>query len=145
MKKRTGIWLDYKDVYIVDMDENGEMTYRHLNSHVDMSHPKGGSRSKSEWGPQGGVSERNYLERREHQEEDYYEKIMEEVKSADELVIFGAGQAKKELKNVMHDTKHFHPTVRAILTAHPLSEGQLKARVREYFENPEQFEQDKEE
>lgn len=144
MKKRTGIWLDYKDVYIVDIDEQGEMTYRHFNSHVDTSHPKGGSRSHTPYGVQGGVSERKELERREHQEEDFYERIMEEVQSADELVIFGAGQAKRELKNVMHKNKHFHPTICAVLSSHPLSQGQFKAKIQEYFDNPEAFEEDNE-
>ncbi|TNE47906.1 MAG: hypothetical protein EP344_19280 [Bacteroidetes bacterium] len=135
-KKQIGIWLDYKEAFIISLDEAGERepVMQHILSEIDRSVPKGGSRSKTPWGPQGGVKEQAFLRRRQQEEKNYFHAIMEAIDpKADELVIFGPAEAKIGLQNAMAAVKHFHPQPKAVLPADSMTQNQIKARVRDYF------------
>ena len=137
-KKQTGIWLDYKEAFLVIMDEEkgGEPELKHLRSHIEWGVPKGGSRSKTPYGPQGGVNERSFTDRRHHAEKAYFDAVIREIDPAtDELVLFGLAEAKYGLQNVIESIKHFHPKLVGVFPAEAMSENQLKAKVRDFFAN----------
>ncbi len=137
-KKQTGIWLDYREAFLVIMNEEkkDEPVLKHLRSHIEGGVPKGGSRSKTPYGPQGGIDERGFTDRRHHAEKTYFEAVIREIDPAtDELVIFGPSEAKYGLQNLMEQIKHFHPKLLGVFPAEPMSESQLIAKVRGFFAN----------
>lgn len=135
-KKQTGIWLDFREAFLVILDEGkkGELEFKHLRSHIEGGIPKGGSRSKTPYGPQGGIDERGFTDRRHHAEKVYYDAIIREINPAtDELVIFGPAEAKYGLQNAIEEIKHFHPKVVGVYAAEPMSQNQFMAKVKTFF------------
>ncbi len=140
MKKQSGIWVDVRKACIINLVEHGEdfeTTVHHLGSDIEESTAKGGSRSKTPWGPQGGVTDRHLEERRHHEEKHFFEAIIEAVDpETDELVIFGPSKAKHGLLNAIEDHKHYHPKVVGVESADQMTEHQMEAWVRTYFKHP---------
>lgn len=136
MKKQTGIWLDSKEATIIELVEHQEPQVHRIRSGVNTGHSKGGWRTASPWGPTSVVSESKVLEKRKHQDNDYFERVMEAVQSADEVFIFGPSEPKDHLLNAIKENRHqFHPNLRAVLTADKMTLNQKIARVREFYEN----------
>lgn len=135
-KKQTGIWLDYKEAYLITLDaeKGGEPDVQHIESGIEWGVPKGGSRSKTPWGPQGGVSERAFQERRHQEEKAYFDRVIQAIDpETHELMIFGPAEAKQGLRNAVELIKHFRPQLVGFETADSMTFNQLVARVKDFF------------
>ncbi len=140
MKKECGIWVDVRNAHIMNLietEEGIEITVKQLGSEIEEATAKGGTRSKTPYGPQGGVTDRHLEERRHHEEKAFFEEIIQAVDpETDELVIFGPSKAKHGLFNIMDADKHFRPRIVAVESADRMTEHQMKAWVREFFKHP---------
>lgn len=135
-KKKVGIWLDHKEAWLVAMDEEkgGAPEVKHLESEIEWGVAKGGARSNTPWGPQGGISESSHEARRKQEEKRYFESLIREIDPAtDEIFIFGPAEAKLGLKHAMESLKNFHPEIVAIQSADSMTQNQIVARVRDFF------------
>ena len=135
-KKQTGIWLDYKEAYIITLDgeKGGAPETKHLLSEIEGGVAKGGVRSKTPWAPQGGIDERGFQDRRRKEEKMYFDKIVKEIDPAtDELIIFGPAEAKHGLRLVIEGIKHYHPQLRGVFAADSMTPNQIVAKVKDYF------------
>lgn len=82
-----------------------------------------------------GVSEKTLENRRRNEEREYYEEILENVKEADEVVIFGPGEAKDHLLSAIKaHPSHFNSDLMAVLTADKMTENEKVAYVKTFFE-----------
>lgn len=137
-KINTGIWLDYKGAYIVTIDGDGQVSVQYILSEVEHHASKGGSRSKTPWGPQFSPGDKNNLERDKHAEHHYYENVLENIRpDTDNIVVFGPAEAKIGLKKTIQAIKHYKPQLRDVLTAGHLSQNEIVVLVRDYFKNLE--------
>ena len=135
-KKQVGIWLDYREAYVIELPSSrGDApTIKHLRSDIVPGVPKGGSRSKTPWGPQAGPSENGFEDRRHREEKAYFEKVIHEVApDTNELVIFGPAEAKFGLQNAIEAIKHYHPRLLGVFPADSMTENQIVAGIKEYF------------
>lgn len=139
--KQTGIWLDFKEAYLVTFQENeANPAVKHLRSEVEHRATKGGSRSKSPWGPQFSPPDNKDLERDKHAEHHYFQRILENIApDADDIVIFGPAQAKLGLKKEIEDIKHYHPHLRGVLPSDYLSQNEIVALMRDFFKDPDAY------
>lgn len=145
MKNQTGIWLDFKDAYIVTFDEGGNATEKHIRSEVTHPATKGGARSKSPWGPQFSPPDRKDLERAKHEEHHYFLQILEAVNAeTEEIVIFGPAEAKLGLKKEIEGIKHYKPKLLGSFPADYLTQNQIVALVRDFFQNPDKYDKENE-
>ncbi len=131
-KTKIGIWLDFRTANIITLKETGADN-KIIQSNVDTSKPKGGSSSSLRWGSTDTISEKHYLERRKNEEKAYYEEIMDAVKEADELFVFGPAEAKNGLLKAIKSNKNFKPVVKGIEAADSMTENQKIAKVRTFF------------
>jgi hypothetical protein len=133
MKKKIGIWLDFREANLITLRGKSE-TFETILSEIDTSRPKGGSRSKTPWGPMETVSEKAHLERRKHEEKIYFDKIIDAVKDADEVYIFGPAQAKEGLvKAIKEKSNLFQPWLGDVETSDSMTKNQKIAQVRDFF------------
>ncbi len=133
MKKQVGIWLDYREALVVRL-EGADATLARIESEIEDFNVHGGARTSGKpWGPMDKVSESGYLERRKHQEQDFYKKIMNAVKEADELYIFGPAEAKLGLEKAIKASTTFHPKLLAVEVADSMTQNQVIAQVRSFF------------
>ena len=135
VKKQTGIWLDYKEAWLIELHDGKESGIHKITSKIDFSHAKGGAPSG---GRQGGTfvggSEKRHNQRRQQQEAQYFDEIMEAIQHAGEVYVFGPGEAKDGLLHAIKEhRKQFHSHLRAVETAGHLTENQMVAQVKEYF------------
>lgn len=132
MKKQIGIWLDYKEAYIITM--NGKQNeVEIIPSEIESFNLKGGSRSKQPYGPMDKTSESKLLARRKSQVEKYYKNIMEVTKDATEIYIMGPAEAKIGLRDTMNKTRTYRPFIKGYATVDSITKNQKVAKVREFF------------
>jgi hypothetical protein len=138
MKKQTGIWLDLRNAWIINLPAvaDGETIVDHISSEIEESAAVGGTRSKTPWGPQGGDNQRSVEERRHHEEKHYFELILKQVHpDTEELVIFGPSEAKHGLENML-EKQHKAPKIMGVKSADQMTQNQMVAWVREFYGRP---------
>ena len=133
MSKQTGVWLDYREAFIIDPNGEEGGGVQHIVSEVEDYHVWGGARTRQPWGPMDKTSEGKYLERFKHQAKNYFGKIKEVVAEADELYIFGPAEAKNGLEKTLSQDKGFKARLVAVEKADSMTRNQMIARVREFF------------
>ena len=133
MKNQTGIWLDYREALIIRLAGKKDAKVERLLANINTSHFKGGSRSKTPWGPMEKVSESKFLHRRKQEEALFFERIMEAVKDADELFIFGPAEARDGLVKAIKNARFFAPHLMAVEAADSMTLNQKIARVRTFY------------
>jgi hypothetical protein len=135
MKKNTGIWLDFKEAVIIDLETGKEPAVQTLDSGVDTSIAKGGAGTKGKpWGPMDKISENQHLNRRKNQESKYFQNVMDAVQASSELYVFGPAEAKDGLLKAIKENKNFRPHLSAVETADNMTLNQKIAQVRKFFE-----------
>jgi hypothetical protein len=132
--KQIGIWMDKKEAFVVTVTD-GETKMRTIASDVEFFNPKGGSRSKTPWGPQQVVHDDRYTARETQQLNRYYDSLTEMLGDAEAIVLFGPAGTNAEFKKRLDAV---HPGVGArvkdVLTADSMTANQVKALIREYFQ-----------
>jgi hypothetical protein len=129
MKKQIGIWLDFSEAVIISPD--GTITI--IPSEIEHKKPKGGSRSKSPWGPMDKISESKYLARRLQQETHFYTRIMDVLPDGQELFIFGPAEAKLNFQKALEANSARSFNILGLETADAMTNNQKVARVKDFF------------
>ena len=132
MKKQFGIWLDFREAYIIELTES-ESKLKKVSSGIESFNPKGGSHSKMPWGSTDKISEGKYLARRKQQENAYYEELIKTLSEADELYIFGPAEAKDGLHNKIKSNKGINVNIKGIRKVDSMTDNQKVAEVRSFF------------
>ncbi len=132
MGTHTGIWLDYKQAFVIKLN-NEEAEIEQISSNIEDFHVKGGSRSNEPWGPMDKSSDTKYLERRNHQIAAYVDVLKNKVKDRKELYIFGPAEAKISLEKAILEDKNFKPQLLSVETSGHLTENQMIAKVKEFY------------
>jgi hypothetical protein len=124
MNHRVGIWIDHKKAVIVSASADG-VTTKTLESEVG-AHPRYA-------GQQDGGGEKKYEERHGQHLERYYDEVIRHLTDTYELLIFGPGEAKLELKaRLSRSNAHSERTI-DIETTDKLTDPQIVAKVKEHF------------
>ena len=134
MTKKIGIWLDKRTAKIISIQERAHQM-KTITSSVEEFRPRGGSGSKTKGGPQDVVQDSKYLEREKHQLKDYFNTILNELNEFESLVVFGPAETGQKFVDFLSSArKDLHQKVQGVEKAEKMTENQLKAWVREYFE-----------
>ena len=132
--KQVGIWLDKKTAYIVTL-KGEEAGLETIDSELEFYNVRGGSRSKTRWGPQQVVQDSRYLEREKHQLKKYFQSILEKVKDADKIVLFGPGQtAEKLYKEIAENYTEMTGRILKVEKANSMTDNQIIAWVRSFYD-----------
>ncbi|MGD2268783.1 MAG: hypothetical protein PVI06_00170 [Desulfobacterales bacterium] len=144
MKKFVGIWVDHKKAYIVtiaraehrhEKQQEAETITRIVSDVERRVRLSGGSRTrKTPWGPQEVAVDGKMEDRRKQQLKKYYRELIKTVQQVDRVVIMGPGEAKKELKKEIEKSKELAQKILKVETQDKMTEGQMIARVRSFFE-----------
>jgi hypothetical protein len=132
-KQQVGIWIDTQEAYIIRVNgKDAEVAT--ITSDIDTGEIKGGSGTGgTPWGPQINVSENKGLERRKHEQKQYFEEIKEAIKTVDEVYIFGPAEMKIHLEKALIEDKSFKPDILAVETADSMTHNQRIAKVKDFF------------
>ena len=131
--KNIGIWLDKNNAFLVVL-ENEKETMHTIESNIEHFKIHGGSGTRLKGGPQDVVQDSKYLEREKHQTKRYFKEIIENVKDADKLMIFGPADIERKLKSEIElFYKDLDEKVILVEKADSMTENQVRALVRDSF------------
>jgi hypothetical protein len=132
MKMTKGLWIDHRKAVIVTITDKGE-NVEEIISHVE-KHPGRieGVRSTTPYESQlvsaDDSQEREYTEHLDI----FYNDVISRLRNAEEMMIFGPGEAKGELvKRIERDKLKGH--IARIEIADKMTVPQIAAKVRKYF------------
>ena len=131
--KNTGIWIDKNRAVLIFLEGATEQI-KEIPSNLDHFKIHGGSGSRFKGGPQDVVQDSKYLEREKHQLRIYFKNVANELQGEQDLVIFGPAQIKDKFYAALETNfPNIHKQVTKIATADSMSENQMKAWVRDYY------------
>ena len=131
--KYIGVWLDKEKAHLVTLVNERE-TFVTLQSELEFFHPKGGSRSKSKWGPQDVVQDSKYTEREKHQLKAFFERIAASLKNPQAIALFGPGNTYAQFNKWLEENhRNLAQKVATVRKADSMTNNQFKALVREVF------------
>ena len=133
MKKTAGLWIDHRKAVIVVVSDKGE-EIQVIESKVEkQTAPSAGVAStvpyESHMVPADDTLERKFM----GQLHAYYNEVISLIRDAEAIVIFGPGEAKGELKKRLEKDK-LGGIIEAVETADKMTDRQIAAKVREYFQ-----------
>ncbi len=134
MAINAGMWIDHREAQIVFISDSGEEEVKILKSNVEKHvRSTGGSRSSAPYGRQdvaaGDVQERRFYEHLNA----YYEEVIELLRDAESILVFGPGEAKGEFQKQIK-SKASRERIVGVEAADKMTEPQLVAKVRKYFQ-----------
>ena len=135
MKKQTGIWLDLRNAWIINLPttENAAVEIHHIFSKIEEGGLVEGTLKKAHWSNKEGDNQQRLEERRHHEEEDYFQAILTLIEpDTDDLVIFGPSKAKYGLQNLL-EKQHQAPKISGVESADQMTENQIKEWVLDFF------------
>ena len=131
--KNIGLWIDHKKATLVIQTERGE-NIQQIESEVGRHvHYRGASNSKSPFSAQYQQGDDQLDNKFTEQLNKFYEKVIAQIREADAVLIFGPGEAKRELEKRIAHEKVTVPIMK-IETADKMTERQIVAKVRHYFQ-----------
>jgi hypothetical protein len=131
--KRKGVWLDKERAIVVTL-YNGDISVNTLLSNMEHFHIHGGSGTRLKGGPQDVVHDSKYLEREKHQLKKYFNNIISEINDADSIVLFGPAETCiKFKKELVLNHKDLSTKIRDVVKTDSMTEGQVKAWVKTFF------------
>jgi hypothetical protein len=124
MNSDVGVWIDHKKAVIVSITD-GHVTTRTLESDVG-PHPHYG-------GSQEGGGEKKYEERHSLRLDQYYDDVISQIGEPDTLLLFGPGEAKRQLKDRLGRSKAASQRVVVVQSADKLTDPQIVAKVKDHY------------
>ena len=136
MKRTVGLWIDHRKAIIVVISDKGEET-RVIESNVERQQGRfEGKRSVEPYEAQMVPADDSREKRFTGQLNTYYDEIVSAVREMEAIFIFGPGEAKGELiKRLERD--RLDGLVEAVETADAMTDPQVAAKVRDYFQRKE--------
>ena len=120
----VGVWIDHKKAVIVSIAA-GHVTARTLESDVG-AHPHFS-------GSQEGGGEKKYEERHNLRLEQYYDEVISQIGQPDALLLFGPGEAKRQLEDRLGRSQASSECIVAVETTDKLTDAQIVAKVKEHY------------
>jgi len=139
MEKLFGLWVDHEKAIIVSL-MRGSHKVIHVESEVEGHFRlKDDSQSISPSNLQGNTIESKMDSRYRKYLNIYFQQIINLLKEAKRIFIFGPGEAKIELKKMIEKNKLFSNKISDIETTDKLTEPQIVAKVKKYFEQKQEI------
>jgi len=133
MKQSVGLWIDHRKAIVVTI-KNEKEAVQVIESNVE---PRvrfsGGSRTATPYSPQDVASEGKRDERYRHHLDTYYGEVIQAIRDADSILIFGPGEAKGDLKKALEESRELGRRIVGVESADKMTQRQIAAKVRDYF------------
>ena len=133
MKKIVGLWVDHRKAIIVTVTEKGEETKLILSNVDKQPGRSGGIRSTTPYESQQVPADDSRERKFTGHLNTYYDEVIECIRNAESILIFGPGEAKGELKKRLN-RNNLDARIVGTETVDKMTDRQIAAKVREYFQ-----------
>jgi len=132
MKTIVGVWIDHRKAVIVVVSDKGQQT-REIESDVERQPGRSaGLRSTTPYESQKVPADDSRQREFTGHLRGYYEEVTAAIRDAESILIFGPGEAKGELKNLL-EKDNLGGRIVAVETVDKMTDRQIAAKVRGYF------------
>jgi len=136
-KPYLGVWLDHTQAYGVWVDEEGEADVQHTKADAVQNEDVAARAATAHTGVYGALAPHAKPEdKRRQRAERLYDRIMRTMARAQKVYVFGPGLARKELQKRIAGDKNLADKLVGVASAEKMSEAQMVAHVKEFFELP---------
>lgn len=130
---KTGVWIDSKKAYIVNLS-GSDANLSVITSEIEgVTRIEGEGKEYGRFGNQYTTLENKQENRRKHEVAEYLEEVVENIKSADEIVVFGPAQMKIELEKQIKENQPLAKKLLDVVNADSMTENQIIAWVKDYY------------
>lgn len=130
---KTGIWIDSKKAYIVSLS-GSEANLLIVSSDIEgVNRVDGEGKEYGRFGDQYTTLENKQENRKKHEVADYLEEVIEKIKSAEEIVVFGPAEMKKELEKQIKENLTLAKKLLEVVSTDSMTENQIIAWVKDYY------------
>jgi hypothetical protein len=137
-EKKTGIWLDLKKAYIISITGESYPVIEKIRSEVESRlRIPGESKVFSRFGHSIIDDQVKKQRRQEHQRHRYFIKIMDSIKGADYIYLFGPSDARHELNNEIKSNHLIKGKVVAIKSANRMTQEHMVCETLNFFDSGE--------
>jgi hypothetical protein len=126
MKRQVGLWIDHRETFVVSLRDQLEETTRiesGMEKHVRFS---GGNRSE-----EGSADDQRDRQFTAHLNR-YFDEVISHIRDAESILLFGPGEAKRELKKRLA-SKGLGERIVGVQTVDKMTAPQIAAKVRQHF------------
>lgn len=132
--KNLGVWIDQKEANIITVDEDQSIKTKTIYSDVETRvRIEGEKKQFGRFGDQYLVDEKGKKNRIEEYTGRYLNKVVKEIKEADQIMIFGPAQTKVKLEKLMLQDPAISLKLKETLTSDNMTDNQKIAYVKDYF------------
>lgn len=138
MKNQTGMWIDGSKAVIITLIDGKEHVDRVEAEIENRVHHFADGDPGVHMGGRHLMPEKRIQEREHHQLDQYLDAVLNKVKSADELYVFGPAETRVALQRKLETDKSYRdmlPRLRAVEPADNMTKNQIVARVKHFFMN----------
>jgi hypothetical protein len=132
MTKQIGLWIDHREATIVILSDGEEKIKHILSNNGRHTHYSGSSHTKTPEGLKEVTSEDGRDRKFGNDKNKFYDEVIEFIRTADAIQIFGPGEAKGELAKRI-EQEGLKGNILAIETTDKLTDNQISAKVRQQF------------
>ncbi len=137
MEKQVGIWIDTKKAIIVALEGHKEEKITEIDSEIENRIYHNEESNKGTFtGSHQSDSETKFDNRKKEQMDYYLKAIVNHIKKADYLYIFGPGKTKLKLEQKIRDEKSLDKIkLKAVETTDKMTLNEIVAQVKDFY-NP---------
>ena len=136
MKNLYGIWIDHTQAFVMKADEKDIVSTILVASDIDARNNPG----SSEGHEHNTIANQSKQSARKNNEMHHFaRKIIAHIANPEAILIFGPSTAKIALKEALDKAPFNGKVLMTVQTADKMTENQLRAYVREFFELPLQL------
>lgn len=137
--KQLAVFIDHTQARFIGMDNSKASFLQTLESDRE-SHPRyrGESSNQARFGTnpyQGSNNEYSKHMQEQESRKMYFHHIKDNLQQFDDILLFGPGQAKKELHNYLNDQSAFREKTIHVQNSDYITDNQLLETVNKYFNN----------
>lgn len=134
MKKQTGIWIDTSKAVVVTLADKQEFIIE-IESDIEdrIYHNREGDKGTF-LGSRHINNEKTFEERKKQQIIHFLDTIIEEIKDADEIFVFGPAEMKTKLRKKIEEGKVIlRHKLTSVVPADKMTVNQIVAKTKEYY------------
>jgi len=132
--KKTGIWMDQEKAYIISIAGNQEPEIEEISSGIELRERFPGEKETATRFGEHIVGEREKKQRRqEHERVRYYKNMLDHLKDAEGIFVFGPGETKHEMAKEIKKTPMLRGKLFDVENSEQLTVNQMKAKVKGFY------------
>ena len=133
--RKVGIWIDQREANIISLKEGAifsKTIYSDIETRIRI---EGEKKQFGRFGDQYLVDEKGKENRIKEFTQKYLHRVLNELSTADEIILFGPAQTKFRLEKLISELPEMVIKMQDVKTSENMTHNQKLAYVRDYYKN----------